>query len=506
MRTGTEPRATWLDRALGAVGLQRSVPQARRITSSGAGRGRVYHAAVEDRLTADLFAETLSGNDELKTDIRRLRGLSRRLMRDTASGRRFRNLVVEQTLGHEGVLLQARVEKRRGGRNVGLNAKLETEWHAWGRPGICSIDGRLSFQEVEETVMASIAIDGEALIRHMRGADNPWGYAVELLDPDLLDHTYTDTLPNGRRVVMGVEMDGYNRPVAYHLWNRHPSEFPDRRERIPASEIEHLFVVQRVGAVRGEPWASPVLTDASQLAAFLEAAVHAARVGASRVAAVERDKDVDMPDGWTPSATPDEVAPGQMLDLEPGARINALNWQYPTGEIDPFTKIIVRNLAVGLNVSYASLSGDLSDVNYSSIRAGLLLERDAWKKLQRFLIDRLHWPIYRAWRQMALLMGRLPARMNQQDYDHIRWMPRGWAWVDPNKEITAHEKALASRLTSRRRILAAQGMDLDEVLEELAEEEELLRDLGLAAPVAPEPEAAVPSPATNGEPPVRRIA
>jgi lambda family phage portal protein len=505
MSGGTErPRATWLDRALGAVGLQRALPTGANRPRHGG--SRVYAAGIEDRLTLDLFDRTLSGNDELKNDIRRLRGLSRRLVRDTAVGRRFRQLVVEQTLGPEGVMLQARVEKRRGGRNLGLNDKVEWEWYHWGRPGMCTADGMQSWQEVEEAVLASLAIDGEAIVRHIRGANNPWGYAVQLIDPDFLDHTYSEDRPNGNRVIMGVEIDPMGRRVAYHLFEKHPSEFPTRRDRIPAREIEHLFRVQRVGAVRGEPWSAPVLLDASMLQAFLEAAVHAARVGASRMAAIERDKDTDTADGWEPSAIPDEVAPAQMLDLEPGARLTAINWQYPSGELDPFTKVLYRSLASGWGVSYASLSGDLSDVNFSSIRTGLVMERDTWRVIGRFLIDRLHWPIYRAWREMATVAGRLPARSDMTDYDRVNWQSRGFAYVNPVDEVTAHEKALANKLTTRRRILAEQGLDLEEVLEELAEEENLMRELGLD-PSTPVAGAAAPAPVTTpAESPVRRIA
>jgi lambda family phage portal protein len=201
-----------------------------------------------------------------------------------------------------------------------------------------------------------------------------------------------------------------------------------------------------------------------------------------------------------------EAAPGEARQLPPGWEFQPWQPTHPTANYVGFMKAVKRIVARAFGRSYASLTGDLSDVNYSSIRAGLLLERDAWKKLQRFLIDRLHWPVYRAWRQMALMMGRLPARVNVQDYDHVRWMPRGWEWVDPAKEIKAHGEALDRRLTSRRRILAAKGMDLDEVLEEIAEEEQLLRDLGLSAPPAAEPVPDATTPATPGATPVRRIA
>lgn len=465
----------WVDRALSAVGLQRAMP---RRPVNGARMYGVYGGARLDRLTQDLFASTLSANDELKGDLKRLRGLSRRLVRDTAYGARFVNLVTEQVLGSEGILLQSRVERRRGGLNVGVNRQLEDAWERWGRAGTCTADGMMSWAEVEDAFLRSVAVDGEGMLRLVRGYPNAFGFAVELLDPDFLDEQYSEMLPNGNRVVMGVEVDGFNKPLAYWLLDRHPSEFPTKRIRVPASDIVHAFLVKRVGSRRGEPWASCILTDASTLAAFLEASVHAARIGASRMAAIERDKDVEIDDAFERSVTPDEVAPGQVLDLAPGERLTALNWQYPTGEIDPFTKIILRSLAAGLNVSYSSLSGDLSDVNYSSIRAGLLMERDGWRKLQRFLIDRLHWPVYRAWREMAMLGGQIPARPSL-DYDRVTWQARGWAWVNPVDEVNANAIALENRLTTRRKILAEQGLDLEDVLEGLAEEEQLLKALGL---------------------------
>ena len=268
------------------------------------------------------------------------------------------------------------------------------------------------------------------------------------------------------------------------------------RTRIPADEIIHLFLARRT-QTRGVPWSSPILLDASTLAAFLEASVHAARIGASRMAAIERDKDVEVEDDEEDSFTsaPDEVAPGQFLNLAPGERLSSIDWQYPTGEIDPFTRIIVRELSAGWNVSYASLSGDLSQVNYSSIRAGVLQERDFYRRLQTMLVEQLCWPVYRAWRDMAIIAGHIPARRDLRDYDRVVWQTRGWPWVDPLKDMEAQKLALDNKLTTRRRILGEQGLDLEEVLEGLAEEEKLIKSLGLSlAPPAP---AAAPKPADD---------
>lgn len=482
MAAGKPPAGgRWLDRALATVGLQRAIP---RPTSTGGGRRRTFHAAQINRLTADLYADILSGNDELQGDLRRLRGLSRRLSRDTAYGARYPRLVSEQTLGLDGIRLQARIEKRAGGRNVGLNRTLEDEWRLWGMPGTCTVDGQLSWADVQTNVVENLAVDGEALVRHVRGAENPWGYTLQLLDIDLLDEQFTGTWSNGNQVVMGVEIDRWQKPVAYHLWTEHPSTIGRARfrERIPASELELIFVARRSGQQRGVPWSAPILLDASTLGAYLEAAVHAARIGASRMAAIERDpgSEIDEDGGDQPaSAIPDEVAPGQMLNLDAGQHLKSIDWQYPTGEIDPFTRIIVRSLATGWNTSYASLSGDLTGANYSSMRYGLLIERDVWRRVQRLLIHRLCWPVFRAWREMAVITNRIPARTSMTDYDRVMWQPRGWPWTDPVKEVQANVLALNNLLTTRTRILGEQGVDFAELAEEYAEEEAMLAKLGL---------------------------
>lgn len=483
MRAAERTRASWLDRALGTVGLQRAAPPTKR----GTGR-RVFHAATIDRLTTDLFAQTLSANDELKGDLNRLRGLSRRLSRDTAYGARYPKLIGEQVLGADGIRLQCRIEKRIGGLNQGVNAKTEDAWKRWGKRGVCTVDGRQSWIEFCYSVVETMAVDGEVLVRKVRGAPNAFGFAVQLIDVDLLDEKYTGRHTNGNEVIMGVEVDKWQRPVAYHLFDRHPSEYqPDRkRQRISASEIEHLFIARR-GAVRGTPWSSAILLDASTLGAFLEASVHAARIGASRMAAIERDKDVEIDDEDEEkfSETPDEVAPGQFLNLAPGERMNSIDWQYPTGEIDPFTRIIVRSLSAGWNVSYSSLSGDLSQANFSSIRAGTLQERDFYRRLQRLLIDGLCTPVYEAWRDFAILAGEIPSRANLTDYDRVVWQVRGWPWVDPKKDVESQVLAVDNLLTTRRRILGEQGLDFEEVVEGLAEENAMLKRLGLSVTKSP---------------------
>ena len=153
---------------------------------------------------------------------------------------------------------------------------------------------------------------------------------------------------------------------------------------------------------------------------------------------------------------------------------------HPNVEFSAFVKSMIRWIAGGLSVSYNGLGNDLESVNYSSIRAGLISERDHWRRLQYWMALHFHRPIYREWLKWALAAGavELPARNVSRWFDH-RFMPRGWSWVDPLKDVTADAAALQLALGSRTKILGEQGEDFEEILHDQREEAELAAAYGI---------------------------
>ena len=148
----------------------------------------------------------------------------------------------------------------------------------------------------------------------------------------------------------------------------------------------------------------------------------------------------------------------------------------------------------------------MTDVNYSSARIAELSEREAWMILQDWLIGSFVQPIYEEWLAMALLMGQitfpqsgsvLPADRLQKFVLASSFRGRRWQWVDPLKDGQANQVLLAARLTSRTRITAEQGVEFDDLVDELADEQQQLEDAGLAA----SPEPAAPAVAADQPPP-----
>jgi lambda family phage portal protein len=483
---------------------------------------RSYAAAQVNRLTEDWYTSILSADQELKADLRRLRGASRSLVRDNGDASRYTNMIAENVIGHQGIQLQMEMMTTRGVPNEAANEKIEDAWEEWCCPENADAARRLSWIEQQALIARVLPQDGEVVIRLIRGAPNDYLFALQILDADLLNEQYGGSmpllLPNGNEVRMGVELDArLGFPVAYYLWTTHPSEPGSRNrkmERVPAEDIIHLYIALRPGQTRGVVWFAPVLISHKIVGAYEEAEVTAARIGASNMFAIQIDAEkagdfAAAPQGA--SEIPFEASPGQGLRLNPGESIVNTDFNHPSTSFGPFIKNVKRAIASGLNVSYTALTGDLEAVNYSSIRAGLLSERDFYRSLQTWLSCHLHRVVFREWTKYAMAAGKIPIKQPSEYVMAAQWKPRGWAWVDPFNDIRANAMAVQEGFITRSDVCAERGFDFEENIERLAIENKMATDAGLALgaqtphiPIVPEtapadnsqgqPESAKPNP------------
>ena len=466
----------------------------------GAGKHRrAYAAAAVDRLTASWTAANNSIDRELRGDLDRLRARSRQQSKDNEHVAQFLRLCARNIAGPSGPRLIAAVEDAPGKPDSAANWAIEVWWADFCKAGSFDITGRLSGQDAFRLLARTVARDGEVLLRHVVGQGRH-GYQVQLLDINRLDTGYNID-PGGARnaVVMGVEVDSFQRPRAY--WLRSTGGSP--RERVPASEILHAFLPTELEQTRGVPWMHAALRRLNDLSAYREAAIINARVGASKVGFYTRSPDtVQQPIGDEQIDGVNLVTsaePGEFHELPAGYNLESFNPAYPTEQYEVFHKAILRSIAAGMGTSYASLSGDLESVNFSSIRAGLIDERDEWRALQEWFVAAVVEPVYLRALRIALLKGTvrmangsaLPAEKTEKFLDH-RFQGRRWPWVDPVKDMQANLLARQARLASASMQAAEMGLDIEDVFADLQRERRLaehygvsLEDSGAARPPAP---------------------
>ena len=69
--------------------------------------------------------------------------------------------------------------------------------------------------------------------------------------------------------------------------------------------------------------------------------------------------------------------------------------------------------------------------------------------------------------------------LNFDKFNKPVWRARGWAWVDPLKENHANQIALSQKTKTRSQIAADQGMDVEELFEQLRYEDDLAKEYGI---------------------------
>jgi lambda family phage portal protein len=469
---------------MGIFDFFKAKPQPRKMA-------RAFHGADTGRLFSDFVSSSRSADSEIKPSLRVLRDRCREISRNHPYAKRYLQIMSTNVVGANGVRIQVRKRNDDNSLDSVGNRIIEQAWQAWGRAGFCTVDGRVSWVQAQRLFMETLARDGEVLIQKIKNpAGNPFGFSLKFLEADYLDEGYDARLNNGNEIRMGVELDKRTgKPLNYYLFEDHPhhdqgygSKTKRHHKIVPASEIIHCYLQDRAGQTRGVPWMSNVLTRLKMLDGYEEATLVNARVAASKMGFfVSPEGDGFVGDDYDGAAPILSAEPATFSQLPAGMSFQAFDPQNPTDSFAEFEKGILRGIASGLGVSYVSFANNLEGVSYSSIRQGTIEDRDHFKMVQQFMIDQFIDPIYRAWLEMAITVGRVSLPMGKYDLfaDQVIYRPRGFAWVDPAKEINASVTALNNGIVSLQDVHSQYGRDTEEIFEQINRESELADRYGI---------------------------
>lgn len=472
--------ANWFDRALLAVSPKLAARRAyyREVARS-------YYAAAdvgrrhEGWTTANPTGEVAG---RAARDIVRARARDRERNDDL-----FKAVLrdLERNVTGVGMMLQARVADDTGEEDEALNSRIERLWRRWCEPEHCTVTGDRSFGEVQRLAVRRMQVDGGLLVLkcYVGGA-----LRLQLLEVDDLDGA---VLMHGEnRVVGGVEIDAYNRPVAYHLRQQDVTGmWSGRVVRVEAGRMIYLSCRDRVSQIREMSPSVSSLARVDAIDQLLEAAIKKEQVQACFGAAITTDavgaglgRGLAGPSpgqGEAPYPT-EYLAPGMLKHLRPGEKIESIAPSGMSSTADGMIRMIQRQAGAGAGLSYEAVSRDMSQVNYSSARQGMLQDRKTYAEWQSYLVEHLLRPVYAEWLGWMVLSGRLDLPgydLEPERYREAVWIAPGQEWIDPQKEASANQTALETCQTTLQRICAARGEDWRDVLRQRAREQAAVQEI-----------------------------
>lgn len=484
---------------------------------SPARQQRMYAMSRPSRLTTGWGPSTTSEDTELYTSLLAARNRSRALVRDAAYAKRAKNIVQNNVIG-TGIGLQAKIENSRGTMNERINSDVEAQWEEWCQADQCHTGQSMHFSAIERQLIGQVFEAGEIFVRLHRA---PFGRStvplgLEIIEPERIADQFQPTpIAPHARVRLGVELNNFHAPIAYWIRSIHPGELrinPEQTaivERVPAADIIHLRTIDRWPQTRGIPWMHAAARKLNDMDGLTEAEITAARAAACYMGFIESpDGETMMGEDQPDGSREVELSPAMIEHLAPGEKFNYAAPNRPNAQLDPFMRMMLREVAAGTGTSYESLSRDYSQSNYSSSRLALLDDRDLWRVLQMWFIRDFRMRVHQVWLQQAVLSRTVESIPLEQyaiapkKFELARFKPRGWSWIDPVKEVSSYREAVRCGFMTVSDVIAitGQGRDLEDVLKERRYELDRMADANLLFDTDPATVAIPPKPTAENQP------
>ncbi|CUU72121.1 phage portal protein [Campylobacter hyointestinalis] len=375
-----------------------------------------------------------------------------------ASG--FFEMLTSEILGEQGLILDVT-----SGDPV-TDKKIEDKYFKWESE--CCPYGVYDFEDIEEMAIISFYRDGEVFIRLHRNDT----LKIELIDANLIDNNYTNEAKN---IKCGIERAKDSlRPIFYYIRK-------DDREllKVPADQMLHIkkpLIPQQFRGISKMASSIIDIEDKDRLrTSELDRATLASKITGFFIRKNDDNIGFDEEDDQALEGLtlPTKAEVGKMSVLDEDMDVKFVESHAPSN-IEYYLKSTDREVARSLGVSYHTYTGDLREVNYSSIRQGTTSERRNFRRFQGFLRRKFHAPIFKAWCECELLNGGITPSEYKKVISNFTFKPQGWEYIDPTKEVNANKVAIDSGFKSITEVLREKGIEHDNFISDLNKDLEIV--------------------------------
>lgn len=368
-----------------------------------------------------------------------------------------------------------------------LCALVEKSFKRWSKPRYCDLTGQQSLAELCRMAERRLKVDGGMLFLKSYTGSGPVPFQLQAREVDDLDTTLFTQAPNGNMVFSGIELDTYNRPVAYWLKTTTPDGFwTGQSQRIEASQVIFPWKKTRPSQIREICQLASTLSSIRDMQEYMEAVSVKERIAACFAMFIERQHPSTVGRDGTKDARTNyanrKMTPGMMVEGNPGEKAYGIMPPNSAGNAKDFLTLQQRIAAAGQGLSYEITSRDMSQTNYSSARFARGEDQAEFDLDFTFMVDHLLDEIVETFIISGVLAKTFPMPNFWQEKDRYldhEILPTGMPWGDPLKEANGNRVAMETGQDTLENICAERGLHWKEVLDQRAREVEYARAKGL---------------------------
>lgn len=269
----------------------------------------------------------------------------------------------------------------------------------------------------------------------------------------------------------GVEIDSTGKEVAYWTKTGNSTCYQaGKEEKIPASEVIHLFKKEFVGQTRGISPLNAIMQDLKGLDDFGVAELMAAKISAVMSLAYERNGQspqgdfMDEAEDDDPGQFAQELSPGQSTIVPNGYSLKAIQSNHPNNTYDSFNQAVLKRISSSLGCSYNRLLHDYSNVNFSSLKDAYCDEKVMFSDYQGFLIRNWKERQFRYFIEALAINGSFESSKLLEARRYHHFLAQKKPYFDVSKETLAEAKQLEMGIRNPIQLIEQSGYDLDETL------------------------------------------
>ena len=401
---------------------------------------------------------------------------------------RARSLVqnVPNVVRAVGAVLAARVGQ--GIVPVWADQGMAKRWREWVPHA--DYDCLLDFYGLQYKAERTRDVDGAVLIRkHIQRMGSTVPLKLQILEIDYLDVERNGVLAGGREIIRGIEYDKRGQRVAYYLFDRHPGDAgmwtvgrSGSSKRVPADEIIHYFDPERAGQQDGISRLAPIISKVRDLHTYGDSELQRKQLESRMGVLAEMDSAGGPPllpaetEGQQPGLVDlGDLAGGGIVGLPPGMTNPTFIEPKAVPGYGDYMKGGWKEVAAGYGCPYELMTGDMTEVNFSSSRVRMNQFRSEVESEQwRVTVPRLCAPIARWWLATVDLVATVPSGTAEPD-----WSTPKWSSPNPVQDVASDLSAIKGGLQSISETIRRRGYDPETVYTELETDLRQLSDRGI---------------------------